>query len=163
MGIKGQRGGSKPASIEKRFWSKVKVVDNSCWEWQGSKDRDEYGQAFHDQKFIAAHRLSWLVHKGNLPNLFVCHKCDNPSCVNPDHLFLGTNSDNMLDMVKKGRAPNRKGSNHGMAKLNEDKVKEIKRLLSNGSTMYAVAKAYNVTFGTIRNIKNDKTWTHVQV
>ncbi len=163
MKIKSKRGGSNPIPIEKRFWSKVnKLTEQECWNWLASRDKDGYGQSYYNSKFIASHRLSWILHYGDIPSkLFVCHTCDNPSCVNPKHLFLGTNSDNMLDMVAKKRNPYRKGSKHGMSKLNEHQVKFIKQLLSNGRTVYSIAKEYKVSQGTIRNIKFNLTWTHV--
>lgn len=83
------------------------LVDKSgdCWEWTGNKNMLGYGMIWYDGKNIRAHRVSYLIFNGDLSdNLFVCHKCDNPSCVNPSHLFLGTSKDNMRDMIKKGRA-----------------------------------------------------------
>lgn len=92
-------------STTERFWSKVNIVEKECWEWQASLDYFGYGNFYADGKNCRAHRYSWTIHKGNIPKgLLVCHKCDNPKCINPDHLFLGTHLDNAFDMVEKGRA-----------------------------------------------------------
>ena len=86
-----------------RFWANVQKT-NGCWEWTGGKHAPGYGRLFVATKEMRAHRFSWLIHNGRIPDgLFVCHKCDNPNCVNPEHLFLGTHQDNMDDMVAKGR------------------------------------------------------------
>jgi hypothetical protein len=85
---------------------KVKIVDG-CWIWIKSKDEDGYGNAWHEGKKIAAHRLSFKLNVGDIPKgMFVCHTCDTPSCINPEHLFLGTPKDNTKDMINKGRAKN---------------------------------------------------------
>lgn len=88
--------------LMKRFWNKVQKTE-TCWNWTGAK-RKGYGVIKIDKKSIATHRLSYVMHKGQIPKgLLVCHSCDNPSCVNPDHLFLGDYSDNMLDAIDKDR------------------------------------------------------------
>lgn len=97
------------ADLEKRFWSKVAVGDGNpdeCWEWQGSRRPNGYGLVSYEGQAIGAHRLVWLVTTGELPpdDLHSCHTCDNPPCVNPSHLFLGTNWSNHLDAQLKGRA-----------------------------------------------------------
>lgn len=92
---------SKP--IEERFFSKIQK-QKSCWLWNASRMPKGYGQLNDKGKVWRAHRLSWVIHYGPIPeNLFVCHSCDNPPCVNPKHLWLGTRSENMKDMILKGR------------------------------------------------------------
>lgn len=93
-------------SMEERFWSKVDLKGpDDCWEWQASKLPDGYGSFGVRSRVVdKAHRVSWVLKNGPIPDgMSVCHRCDNPPCVNPDHLFLGTQQDNMKDMVSKGR------------------------------------------------------------
>lgn len=95
-------GGRRPA--EDRFWEKVQKGDG-CWEWRGVLQRG-YGILHVDGRAIRAHRLSWELHNGPIPpSLYACHRCDNPKCVRPDHIFLGTHGDNMADAHQKGRLP----------------------------------------------------------
>jgi hypothetical protein len=99
-----------------RFYSKVEKT-SSCWNWTHSKNKFGHGMFSFQGKTIGAHRFSFDLHKGSLPhNLFVCHSCDNPSCVNPSHLWLGTAKDNAQDMIKKGRHNNGGGWPKGKSK-----------------------------------------------
>ena len=93
------------------FWKKVKVgKDDECWEWLACKNKKGYGFFRVNWILRRAHRFAWTVTYGKIPEgLFVCHRCDNPGCCNPKHLFLGTNTDNMVDMISKGRASWQKG------------------------------------------------------
>ena len=97
--------GPKRRSIEERFWAKVKKSDG-CWEWTGDKNKGRYGSIYcsEEKRNLRAHRMSYEMHKGPITDgLWVLHRCDNPPCVNPDHLFLGTARDNIMDAIKKGR------------------------------------------------------------
>ena len=89
----------------KRFWDKVAIAGpDDCWEWQASFHTTGYGQIKYNRKKWKAHRISWILTNGEIPNtLCVLHKCDNPKCVNPNHLFLGTLKENTQDMLKKNR------------------------------------------------------------
>jgi hypothetical protein len=100
--------GPKPVAPEIRY-EKLAVAKIGCWGWAGSKTRQGYGVLFSKGKMIYAHRLSWIIRFGPIPKgMLICHHCDNPECSNPEHLFLGTQSDNLLDMHKKWRHPGRK-------------------------------------------------------
>lgn len=93
--------------IKIKLLKNIKKRKNGCWEWQLSKHRQGYGNIMYKGKACLAHRISYHVFKGNVPiNMLVCHKCDNPSCINPEHLFLGTQSDNVKDMYNKNRRNN---------------------------------------------------------
>lgn len=97
----------KIKNTPKTFWNHVKKTD-SCWEWLGPKDRDGYGRYNMKPSRYGAHRLAYEWIKGPIPpNMVVCHSCDNPSCVNPDHLWIGTQLDNIADMDAKGRRNHR--------------------------------------------------------
>ena len=103
-------------TLKEKFYERFAVDEQTgCWNWVRGKFTGGYGAISHNRKTIKAHRASYELHFGPIPkNLFVCHKCDNPSCVNPDHLFLGTASDNAKDMVSKGRNPDISGEKNPM-------------------------------------------------
>ena len=97
----------KPNNTIESLLNRVSKASNGCWIWTGSLTAGSYGQTRYNGKLWRAHRLFYTLFKSEIPNkLMVCHHCDNPQCVNPDHLFLGTNQDNLSDMVRKGRARN---------------------------------------------------------
>lgn len=112
-----------------RLMSRYQVSDSGCWEWTGTKNAKGYGFIQADAKRWMTHRYSYHIHHGQIPDgMFVCHKCDNPKCINPDHLFAGTQKDNMNDMVKKGRAHKvgRSGTENPNNKLTEQDVLAIR-------------------------------------
>jgi len=112
-----------------KFWKYVdKKGISDCWQWNGTKDKDGYGR-FFSGKHTKSHRLSYSLQYGDISEgMCVLHKCDNPSCVNPNHLFLGTHKDNSIDMVNKGRNPDIRGENNPYAKLTNEQIKEIRKL-----------------------------------
>lgn len=147
-------------SLSDRFDRYVKKGDG-CWTWLSYIDPQGYGRLNYNGKPMLASRVSYLIHFGEIPKgMAVCHKCDNPSCTNPDHLFLGTQADNVADMHMKGRARKRgkKGASHHNAKLTDNDVKAIRR---SGDSTAAIARQYNVSRATIHAIVNGKTWKHL--
>jgi hypothetical protein len=153
----------------KEYISENSEIDiNNCWIWKRSKDKYGYGMSGLKGKLIGAHRLSYLTFVGEIPNnLFVLHNCDNRACVNPKHLFLGTQEDNMKDMVNKNRQA--KGEDQGNSKLVQKEVNEIRTLWSAELALRAkgknsqlsqrkLAKRFRVSQKTISDIVNNKVW-----
>lgn len=149
--------------IDSRFWAKVNKIEdeNSCWEWIKVNRHDGYGSIFFRGRNRVAHRVSWIINIGEIPeNMYVCHKCDNPACVRPSHLFLGTHQDNMDDMVKKGRS--HLGEAQGISKLTKEIVLKIRsEYIPRKVTMDYLAEKYNVTQGCIWSILRGKSWKHI--
>ena len=170
-------------------WIKERVKINEetgCWEWQGHRDRDGYGLAHLGTNGEAfkwrAHRLAWTTVNGDIPDgIFACHKCDNPQCCNPDHLFLGTAKDNHDDMVAKDRKKVASGAEHwcdrhpediprgsarGQARLTEDLVREIRRRKENRTCsvrklIRTLSEELGIAEGTISKAMWGATWKHV--
>lgn len=147
-----------------RFWSKVQKT-NTCWNWTAFVNHNGYGRFSFKSKPMHAHRFSWELHNGPIPDgLNVLHRCDNPKCVNPSHLFLGTQKDNVKDMVKKNRQSNkmgRKGESHSQNKLNEANIKRIRELYLKSFTQKELAKLFKVSQSQISRIVNNKNWGHI--
>ena len=146
---------------EQRFWQQVdKKQNNLCWNWIGYYNKNGYGKIKINRKMISTHRFCWKIHFGEISkDLCVLHTCDNPRCVNPNHLFLGTQQDNIKDMILKNRQYHPKGENNCKAKLTSYQVKQI-RLFCNQKklTQTQIGKMFNVNNPTISKIKNNKTW-----
>lgn len=149
-------------SLADRFWAKVRKTDG-CWLWIGSRAKRGYGKiqvgvrsANGHPVAEYAHRVSWQLHKGEIPvGQLVMHKCDNPSCVRPDHLFVGSYQDNTDDMYAKGREA--RGANiHG--KLSDDAVRQIRSL---SGTQREIAARFGVSQAQISLIRTRRQWTHV--
>lgn len=161
------RSGPKRRSVILRFWDKVDqpYVGHGCWQWLAGKDKDGYGNlALPGRRggSIRAHRFSWVLHYGSIPEgMLVLHKCDNPSCVNPVHLFLGTYHDNYHDMKTKKRwRPGgcRPGEDHPLAKLCE---KDVKRIRSSKLSGPELARQLGVRKQTISSVRRKETWKHI--
>jgi len=138
-----------------------KIVKNNigCWEWKGSRKTGGYGEARVLKKLMTAHILSYRIYKGGIiNNLCVCHSCDNPICVNPDHLWLGTYKDNNNDKINKGRHGCLKGSKHPNSKLTENDVLHIR---SSKLSTIDLARLYKMTKTTIHDIRKRKQWKHI--
>ena len=136
--------------IAERLWSRVETTDN-CWLWTGSRNARGYGQLAQPggaARPLLAHRVSWEIAHGPIPDgLFVLHACDNPPCVRPSHLFLGTNLDNSHDMLRKDR---------GCRKLTNAQVQEVRELIASGIPNRDIAIRYGVTTAAIWFIQKNK-------
>ncbi len=132
-----------------------------CWAWTGCL-ADAYGRFQYEKRPQPAHRVSWKIFKGPIPaGLFVCHKCDFRPCVNPDHLFLGTNAENQQDAVAKGRKRSPHGERHHRARLLEEQVRTIKSMLSRGAIQAELARQFGVSKYIINGIARGRGWKHV--
>lgn len=154
--------------ILSRFMEKVDKTD-SCWIWTGSTVKPKtharaYGQISYNGKVQLAHRVSYQLFNGPVPeSLDVCHTCDNARCVNPNHLFLGTRTENMLDAVSKGRLPFQEDPTLSpKTKLTADQVIEIRTTHKDNDT-HEVAALFGVHFSTINDIKRGKTWKQLPI
>jgi len=151
-----------------RFWSKVNK-SGDCWEWTASFNTTGRGQFRLNGMMVLAHRLSYMMNHPITIDLMeghreilVCHRCDNPKCVNPSHLFLGSYADNNRDKEAKGRGNPPKGEKHGHSKLTEDDVREIRTRYANGGVLQRqLALEYGVWQRTIGRIINRETWSHI--
>lgn len=155
----------KIVPIEKRFWGKVDKT-KSCWIWNGATNYAGYGViglGGRDQGNILAHRFSYEIHHGKIKyGNFICHKCDNPPCVNPSHLFQGTNQDNVSDMIRKNRNFSVIGENNHFNKLSKEAIIEIRSQYKRNIIGYKkLAKKYGVVFSCIQAIVNRKNWKHL--
>lgn len=154
-----------PDRAVKRFWEQVEKSDG-CWVWTGCKiNKEGYGGQRIRGVLYPTHRLSWILRNGPIPQgLQVLHHCDNPPCVNPDHLFIGTIGDNMKDKAAKGRAVNtpQVGVVHWKARLTELDVKHIRELrTTTDMTMRDIGEAYGITKEHVFNILKRIAWKHV--
>lgn len=158
-------GEKNHAPLEERFWRNVEKTDG-CWFWKGTKARNAYGiiqTGGKGAKSVTVHRLSYMMHHGEIPDDHVImHSCDNPSCVNPDHLSAGTYQENALDAIQKGRharmAP--VGSKNGKAVLDDDKVRYIRA--SVGVSHVKLAKELGVSVSCVKGVRSGRTWGHIK-
>jgi hypothetical protein len=143
------------------FWSRA-ATGEGCWLWQGSISSTGYGYVKVCGKRILAHRLAYLVATGTDPGrMLVCHRCDVPLCVRPEHLFLGTDADNVADMCRKGRARPCVGEKQGRAKLTEAAVRDIRRRTAAGTTFRRLAQEYRVSARLVSYVARHMLWRHV--
>lgn len=147
-------------NIKERFMAKVDQSAD-CWIWTARKTPQGYGRfSLHGDNKLA-HRVAFELFKGPIGGLHVLHRCDNPSCVNPGHLFLGTNADNVADKISKGREPSHVGERNNRSKLKETDVLAIREDAGNGVSQYLLAKRYSVTQTQISSIVRRKAWRHI--
>lgn len=138
--------------------------NDGCLVWVKGFRKDGYAGMMYEGKFMAAHRVSWIIHKGPIPEgMWVLHSCDKPGCQEISHLFLGTAKDNWDDMVKKGRRKFKKGDDCNWSKLKEIQVIEIKKRLATGESATRLGYEFGVEAGTIKDIRQGKNWKHVKI
>lgn len=151
--------------VRERFWRQVQIgAVNECWPWQGAIVDERYGHfSLSPYKAVKAHRYA-LEEKLGRPLgecMMSLHTCDRPACCNPEHLFEGTSQDNVDDMIKKGRKVAARGEGHGMAKLKESQVLEIRKLLEEGLTQSAIASKYEISQIMVSQIKRRVSWAYL--
>lgn len=147
-------------TLKTRFWAKVDRTDLfDCWLWTATRIQQGYGHFYIAGRLDLAHRVAYELTIGPIPaGLCVLHHCDNPPCVNPAHLWLGTKADNMADCRAKGRRPDVRGENNSRAKLTEENVREIRQ---DDRVGWIIAAKYGVSFNTINHIRSRRTWAHI--
>ncbi len=159
-----KRSGPKPGPVKKRFLEKVDTRGD-CWTWTSWRTKSGYGamgtRVNYRNKTMLAHRLSWTLFVGPIPDsMFVLHKCDNPPCVRPSHLFVGTAQDNSSDMVAKDRST--RGVRHHAATLTLSDVRRIRELRREGETVSKIWKEFpQVGKWAIHQVASGRTWRHV--
>lgn len=168
----------KRGSVENRFWSKVdrngpvpshRPELGPCWVWTASRYSKGYGQIWTGTRREGTHRVSYRLAYGDFSDDWcVLHRCDNPPCVRPSHLFLGTLIDNNADMAAKGRRVSAvhpegifRGERNPSAKLNGDLVRTMRAMHGDGLTMWKIAKALDLNYGTVKGAVRRKTWRHI--
>lgn len=144
----------------------IEKKPNVCWDWNGNINSSGYAHikigGRDSLRSYNAHRIAYLVYVGSIEkNKIVCHKCDNRKCCNPEHLFLGTYKDNMVDMVNKKRNMNPKGSQCSWSKLNEDQVLKMLELFKNGKNCAEVAREFGIDRRSASDIKRGRKWGHI--
>ena len=147
-----------------RLWKRT-ARDGDCWVWQGCKDGGGYGTISVGGRPLKTHRLAWQLTYGAIPaGMLVCHHCDRPSCINPQHPFLGTNADNMQDKVRKGRRNGGggwhkiRGGNNGSAKLTEKQVAAMRALHCQGVSERRVASSFGISKSQVHRIVCHQNW-----
>lgn len=143
----------KRKNTHQTFLDRIKVSESGCWEWQHNKDRRGYGQISINGTYWKSHRYAYNYYKGEIGSLNVLHKCDNPSCCNPDHLFTGNQSENAIDMLNKGRSR--------VAKTTPETVFKIRDLFASGLKRKEIAEACGVSRRLVESILNNERWTHL--
>ncbi len=146
--------------LQERLYAKLAVKgEDDCWEWNGWRHPQGHGQIGLNGTLIYTHRAAWQIAYGPIPEgMYVCHKCDNPPCCNPKHLFLGTAKDNVQDMLTKRRHSH--GDRHA-SKLSTERVVAIKALLAEGKTQQSVADEFNISRSMVGFIGRGQRWRYL--
>ncbi len=147
-----------------RFWKHVDIRGlDECWEWKRALSQAGYGVFGITFKYmtVQAHRFSFFIENGSLTEECVCHKCDNPKCVNPRHLFAGSHRDNALDKIRKGRDRSVKGRLHFRSKFTEADIAQIRKAAAEGEPVFEIAERYPGTRRNIYSIVHRETWRHL--
>jgi len=151
---------AQPITQERIEAKVLRIPEAGCWVWMGSSQVRGYGEIISNNRKHLAHRASYEAFVGKIPKgMYVCHACDNVACVNPNHLFLGTQKQNLQDMASKGRST--WGEKNPMAKLTEEQVKEIKHGFATGKTDTELSKQFNISRSTIYGIRNSRLWSYI--
>ncbi len=163
--IKSHSGSMIGLPPEERFRRQMKFASaDECWIWAAGLDADGYGRftgTIHGQQHHRAPRFAWALANGPIPAaMLVCHRCDNPRCVNPAHLFLGSESDNMRDKISKGRHNMPRGEEHFRARITEE---EAKLILADPRPYAQIAADYGIEASTVSSVKNRQSWAHLEV
>lgn len=149
-------------NIKSSFWDRADKSESGCLNWKGAHLVSGYGLIRFGGKWELAHRVAWIIKHGSIPKgQGVLHHCDNPYCINPDHLFLGTQSDNNRDRANKGRSKSPIGEKQNFAKLDEDSVRKIRDRYGDGYKKSHLARIFKVDHRTIDAVVNRRTWKHV--
>lgn len=147
-------------AVRKLAENTMPVTESGCMLWTAATDRFGYGRVYVFGNTIRAHRASWMIHRGDIPEgLQVLHKCDTPLCLNPDHQFLGTPAINSADKMAKGRGGQPKGEVNGNAKLC---AQDVMAILADNRTQVAIAQEYGVSTSAISGIKTGRSWSHLK-
>jgi hypothetical protein len=147
------------AELKKRLLSKIEVDGAGCWNWTGAK-RHGYGAIRVDGKTLGAHAVAFMVYRGPIKKReHVCHRCDNPACINPDHLFTGSPADNVADKVAKGRQSRQKGVDAARVKLTEADVRDIRD--ATGIPLREIGRRFGVSHVQVLRIRSGQSWSHL--
>lgn len=169
----GSEGSTSPRTrkqpFEEWFWQQVEPkwtdawktgLSEPCWEWQHTKATDGYGAVSYEGRQRKAHRVAWVLATGEIipKGMYLCHRCDNPPCVNPEHLYVGTNQQNQRDAVERGQHNPQRGEAHGMARLTLEQVQEMRRLFADGLNQRELADRFGTTLANVHLIVRGKKW-----